>query len=83
MARAQHQLATEGFGLGAQKVTLLAGASLGAFQKLQWLIHFPNSVKDAVLLVPAWKAGNTVISGRVSMSSPLLPLNSHSVKKSL
>ena len=61
MARAQHQLATEGFGLGTQKVALLAGASMGAFQTLEWLIHFPDSVKDAVLLVPAWKAGNTFL----------------------
>jgi homoserine O-acetyltransferase len=61
MARAQHQLAIEGFGLGTQKVALLAGASMGAFQTLEWLIHFPNSVKDAVLLVPAWKAGNTFL----------------------
>ena len=61
MARAQHQLATEGFGLGKQKVALLAGASMGAFQTLEWLIHFPDSVKDAVLLVPAWKAGNTFL----------------------
>ena len=61
MARAQHQLAIEGFGLGTQKVALLAGASMGAFQTLEWLIHFPASVKDAVLLVPAWKAGNTFL----------------------
>ena len=61
MARAQHQLAIEGFGLGTQKVALLAGASMGAFQTLEWLIHFPDSVKDAVLLVPAWKAGNTFL----------------------
>lgn len=61
MARAQHQLAIEGFGIGTQKVALLAGASMGAFQTLEWLIHFPDSVKDAVLLVPAWKAGNTFL----------------------
>jgi homoserine O-acetyltransferase len=61
MARAQHQLAKEGFGLGTEKVALLAGASMGAFQTLEWLIHFPHSVKDAVLLVPAWKAGNTFL----------------------
>jgi homoserine O-acetyltransferase len=61
MARAQHQLATEGLGLGTQQVALLAGASMGAFQTLEWLIHFPDSVKDAVLLVPAWKAGNTFL----------------------
>lgn len=61
MARAQYQLASEGLGLGTQQVALLAGASMGAFQTLEWLIHFPESVKNAVLLVPAWKAGNTFL----------------------
>jgi homoserine O-acetyltransferase len=61
MARAQYQLAAEGLGLGSRQVALLAGASMGAFQTLEWLIHFPDSVKNAVLLVPAWKAGNTFL----------------------
>jgi homoserine O-acetyltransferase len=61
MARAQNQLAVGGFWLGTQKVALLASASMGAFQTLEWLIHFPDSVKDAVLLVPARKAGNTFL----------------------
>jgi homoserine O-acetyltransferase/O-succinyltransferase len=62
MARAQHQLAAGGFGLGAQKVALPASASIGTFQTLDWLIHFPGSAKDTVLLVPTWKASNTFLT---------------------
>lgn len=43
----------------AQPIALLAGASMGAFQTLEWLIHYPDSVRNAVLLVPGWQANNT------------------------
>ena len=60
MVHAQYLLARDGLGLGATtQVALLAGASMGAFQTLEWLIHYPDSVRNAVLLVPGWQANNT------------------------
>ena len=60
MVRAQHALVQDGFGLGHQPVAVLAGASMGAFQALEWIINFPRSVQSAVLLVPDWRSGNII-----------------------
>jgi homoserine O-acetyltransferase len=56
MVRAQHALVHEAFGLRALKAVV--GASMGAFQCLEWAIAFPDRVRAAVLMVPAWRGGN-------------------------
>lgn len=60
MVRAQHALVRNGFGLGDQPIAVLAGASMGAFQALEWIVNFPGSVQSAVLLVPDWRSGNII-----------------------
>jgi homoserine O-acetyltransferase len=57
MVRAQVDLVRHGLGLGDTPIAVLAGASMGAFQALEWLIHYPASVKQALLLVPAIHGG--------------------------
>jgi homoserine O-acetyltransferase len=57
MVRAQADLVRVGLGLGDTPVAVLAGASMGAFQTLEWLIQFPASVRQALLLVPAIDGG--------------------------
>ena len=59
MVHAQVQLVQKGLGLGAQPIAVLAGASMGAFQALEWLIHYPDMVRSAILLVPDWRASNS------------------------
>lgn len=56
MVHAQVQLVKKGLGLGDQSIAVLAGASMGAFQALEWIIHYPEMVQKAVLLVPDWHA---------------------------
>lgn len=60
MVRAQHALVREGLGLGETPVAVLAGASMGAFQALEWLVNLPGTVRDAVMLVPGWRSGNVI-----------------------
>lgn len=36
----------------------MVGASMGAFQALEWTIHFPIAAERAILIVPALRAGN-------------------------
>ncbi|GAA5232198.1 alpha/beta fold hydrolase [Verticiella sediminum] len=57
MARAHHLLARDGLGLGATPVAVVAGASMGAFQALEYAVHYPEHAAQAVLLVPACRAG--------------------------
>jgi homoserine O-acetyltransferase len=58
MVRAQLHLVEQGLGLGPSgRIAVLAGASMGAFQTLEWLIQYPGSVDKAVLLVPATRGG--------------------------
>ena len=57
MVHAQVQFVRHGLGLGDTPIAVLAGASMGAFQTLEWIVHFPRTVRNAILLVPAWKAG--------------------------
>jgi homoserine O-acetyltransferase len=59
MVHAQVQLVQHGLGLGDQPIAVLAGASMGAFQALEWLIHYPDMVQSAILLVPDWRASNS------------------------
>lgn len=59
MVHAQVQLVKEGLHLGQQPIAVLAGASMGAFQALEWIIHYPDMVEAAVLLVPDWHASHS------------------------
>jgi homoserine O-acetyltransferase len=56
MVRAAHALVTEGLGL--TRLAAAAGASMGAFQSLEWGILFPEVPARIVLLVPAAASGN-------------------------
>ena len=56
MVRAAHALVTEGLGL--TRLAAAAGASMGAFQSLEWGILFPDVPARIVLLVPAAASGN-------------------------
>jgi homoserine O-acetyltransferase len=55
MVRAEHALIEA---LGVRRLRAVVGASMGAFQALEWSIHFPQAAERAVLLVPAARAGN-------------------------
>ena len=55
MVRAEQALLTRAFALTQLKAVI--GASMGAFQALEWAIHFPQMVRCAVLMVPASRAG--------------------------
>jgi homoserine O-acetyltransferase len=56
MVRAAHALVTDGLGL--TRLAAAAGASMGAFQSLEWGILFPDIPASIVLLVPATASGN-------------------------
>ncbi len=56
MVHAAHAIVTQGLGL--QRLAAVAGASMGAFQSLEWAIHHPEVAARVVLLVPASRAGN-------------------------
>lgn len=56
MMNAAHRLVTEHLGLARLKAVV--GASMGAFQALEWSIHRPDAAERAVLLVPAVRAGS-------------------------
>lgn len=58
MVHAQHRLVRDGLGLGDVPIAVLAGASMGGFQVLEWLVNHPGTVRDAVMLVPGWRCGN-------------------------
>jgi homoserine O-acetyltransferase len=55
MVRAEHALVES---LGVKRLRAVVGASMGAFQALEWTIQFPQAAERAVLLVPAARAGN-------------------------
>jgi homoserine O-acetyltransferase len=55
MVHAQYRLITDHFGLRGLKAVI--GASMGAFQALEWAIHYPSMMRRAVLLVPAARSG--------------------------
>ena len=56
MVRAAYALVTDGLGL--TRLAAVAGASMGAFQSLEWGILFPDVPARIVLLVPAAASGN-------------------------
>lgn len=58
MVRAQHAFMTAAFGV--HRAAFVAGASMGAFQALEWAIHHPDSLGGAILMVPAARAGNVM-----------------------
>ncbi len=60
MVHAQHRMVREGLGLGDTPLHAVAGVSMGAFQSLEWVIHHPESVRKAVLIVPAWRSGQVI-----------------------
>jgi len=60
MVRAQVALVRDGLGLGATPLAALAGASMGAFQALEWAIHHPATLRAAILQVPAVRAGQVI-----------------------
>jgi len=55
MVRAQHRLITRH--LGIRRLKAVAGASMGAFQALEWAIHYPSMMGAALLIVPAARSG--------------------------
>lgn len=60
MVSAQFALVTQGLSMGNTPVAVLAGASMGAFQTLEWIINHPGSVRLAVLMVPGWRCNNVL-----------------------
>lgn len=56
LVNAQYAFIRSAFGVN--KIAYLAGASMGAFQALEWSIQYPDSLKNAILMVPATRAGN-------------------------
>ena len=60
MVRAQQQLVRDGLGLGSTPAAVIAGASMGAFQALEWVVGAPGTARKAVLLVPGWRGGHVL-----------------------
>ena len=58
MVRAQHDLVTRGLGLS--ELVAVGGASMGAFQGLEWGIHYPDFMKGLLLIVPGAKSDRHV-----------------------
>ncbi len=56
MVNAQYAFVRSAFDV--KEIAILAGASMGAFQALEWSIHYPDSLKCLILMVPATRAGN-------------------------
>jgi homoserine O-acetyltransferase len=56
MVKAQHELITKHFGL--TRIKAVGGASMGAFQSLEWAINYPEMVGGIILLVPSARAEN-------------------------
>lgn len=56
MVHAQHRLITDVLALPS--LLAVAGASMGAFQALEWAIAYPNTARAGILMVPAVAAGN-------------------------
>lgn len=54
LVRSQYQSVRQAFGL--DQVAAVAGASMGAFQALEWAIAYPQFMRSAVLMVPAARA---------------------------
>jgi homoserine O-acetyltransferase/O-succinyltransferase len=72
MMRAAHRLVAEHFGVTRLKAVF--GASMGAFQALESVIHHPAAIERAVLLVPAVRAG-VVFKGAVQAMIEVIGLD--------
>ncbi len=72
LVRTQHQVVTEHFDL--PRVAAVAGASMGAFQALEWAIAYPGFMDRAVLVVPAARASN-IFKSVVAASREILQLD--------
>lgn len=72
LVRAQYQAVTECFGL--ERVAAVAGASMGAFQALEWAIAYPQFMRSAVLMVPAARASH-IFRSVVSTAELILQLD--------
>ncbi|MET4575412.1 alpha/beta fold hydrolase [Ottowia thiooxydans] len=57
MVRAQAAFVTGAFG-PTTRIACVAGASMGAFQALEWAIHYSDMVHGSILMVPAVRASN-------------------------
>ena len=57
MVRAELALVQQVFGIS--RLRAVAGASMGAFQALEWSILQPEMMDSSILIVPAARAGNT------------------------
>jgi len=73
LVRSQFQTVKDHFGLTQFAV---AGASMGAFQALEWAIHYPHMVSNAVFIVPAASASN-VFRAVTSTCAQILKLSKY------
>ena len=74
LVKSQHQSVTRHFGLS--RVAAVAGASMGAFQALEWCIAHPSFMERAVLLVPAARASH-IFRSVVAAAEEILKLDPH------
>ncbi|HWQ29039.1 MAG TPA: alpha/beta fold hydrolase [Dehalococcoidia bacterium] len=58
MVHAQHDLVTRGLGLSG--LLAVGGPSMGAFQGLEWGIHYPDFMKGLLLIVPGARSDRHV-----------------------
>lgn len=72
LVRSQFRLVRQVFGL--EQVAAVAGASMGAFQALEWAIAHPQFVRSAVLMVPAAQASH-VFRSVVGLAQEILQLD--------
>lgn len=76
LVRASMLLVQRGLGLDRAPLAAVAGASMGAFQALEWAIHAPDSIQAAVLLMPAARAGGVMRTATQQMIE-LIGLDAH------
>jgi len=72
MVRAELALVRQVFGISL--LHAVAGASMGAFQALEWSIMYPEMMKSSILIVPAARAGN-VFKSIVSTATQAVKLD--------
>ncbi len=58
MVRVQHEFLEQAFGSGVFPLHAVVGASMGAFQALEWAVQYPDRMRNSVLIVPAARIGN-------------------------
>ncbi|WP_421954533.1 alpha/beta fold hydrolase [Polaromonas sp.] len=72
MVHAVCRLVTTAFGV--KRMAYVAGASMGAFQALEWAIHYPDMMRGVILMVPAAQTGN-VFRGAVGAAKEVIKLD--------